>query len=204
VWQGFLLPSLPFRTQKNGRFSQAHFFVAFSPGWKNFLLLNRKKPAQCDGMKGFHPSKRPESFREKLEAAAHWGFLGCLLGGLVYPLIWQFILPRGQLTGLEHGLMLLMLNPSGWGFLVLTAGGLLLVPLVAAKSDADAYGRDASRMTVRWMVMLLITSALTIWAARHFYWCEEWIPVLLLLVPLPPAASLLLGPVRGRGAADGF
>jgi hypothetical protein len=155
-------------------------------------------------MKTFHPSKRPETFREKLDAAAHWGFFGLLMGLLLYPLIWQIIMPSGQMSGAELALMQMMLNPLGWLFLALTAGSLALVPLVAAKGETETYGRDTARMTLRWTVFLLLTSSLIVWAMLHFKLRTEWLPVILLLIPLPPAAIQLLGPVRGRGPADSF
>ena len=155
-------------------------------------------------MKGFHPSKRPETFREKLDSVAHWGFFGLLIGLLLYSLLSQIMQPTGQLTGTEQALMVLMWNPLGWAFLGLTVAGLALVPWVAVKGEADAYGRDTARMTLRWVFFLAIASTLAVWAILHFHCKDELIPLVLLLVPLPSAAVQLLGPVRGRGPADSF
>jgi hypothetical protein len=170
----------------------------------HFLLLKPRKRPHGDGMKGFHPSKRPETFREKLDAVAHWGFFGLLMGLLLYPLLWQIIQQTGQLTGAEQALMVLILNPLGWVFPGLTAAGLALVPWVAVKGETEAYGRDTARMTLRWVFFLAIASTLAVWAILHFHCKDELIPLVLLLVPLPSAAVQLLGPVRGRGPADSF
>jgi CBS-domain-containing membrane protein len=168
------------------------------------LLLKRTKQEQGEAMKGFHPLMRPETFREKLDAMAHWAFVGLLLGGLAYLLIWQLIIPIGDMAGYEYALLLFWQSPLGWMFPLLTMLGMSLVPAVAAKSDAEHYGRDAAFLATRWVILFAILTALTVWAARHFSWRQEMIPFVLLLLPLPPTGVVLLGPVRKRMASDGF
>jgi hypothetical protein len=155
-------------------------------------------------MRGFHPLTRPETFRDKLDAVAHWAFLGLLLGGVAYPLVWQLILPLGELPGYQVALLLLWQSPLGWTFLALSVLGLSLVPLVAARGEAECYGRDAAFLAGRWVVFLALVAAPVIWAARHYDWRQEMIPFVLLLLPLPPTGVVLLGPVRKRHTADNF
>ena len=149
--------------------------------------------------------KRPATFWAKVDLAAHWAFLGILVGVFAYPILWGLMEPGGEPSAAGIAVVLLVISPWGWAFLALCALSIALVPVMAIYRGTESnYGRSLYLLASLWAGGLLVTGTIAVLVYRltirvhGFRWDELSVYLLTLSIPIMLAfVVIVFGLVRG-------